>query len=93
MSEEIPIYAGARSFTDRDCSVSCDPVGDHGDFDLTISFEGGVRVRLPMTPQRAKALGRLLAAMLAETGEAMAEPAKKPTPLHPRSVSLKSPRP
>ena len=86
MSERAPIYGSNRSFTDRDCSVSVEPVGDHGDFDLTISFEAGVRVRLPMTPERAKALGRLLDAMVGD------EPAGGPQPTNPRAVSLRSRR-
>ncbi len=60
MSERSAIYGNERHFTDGQCSVSYERVGDQGDFDLVIAYEGGVTVRLPMTRERANALALLL---------------------------------
>lgn len=91
MSEDAPTLPGGRSISDRDCSVSCEPVGDQGDFDLVVRFDSGVMVRLPMTPQRARALSQLLAGQLVEPAEAP-EPPPTRTPSHAAPISLKTRR-
>jgi len=40
--------------------MSVEPVGDQGDHDLVITFEGGISIRLPLTIERAKGLITLL---------------------------------
>ncbi len=37
-----------------------EPIGDQGDYDLGIRFEGGISIRLPLTIERAKGLITLL---------------------------------
>src|SRR5579862_8364424 len=60
MSEQPPAYLTKSRYTDAQCSMSVEPVGDQGDHDLVITFEGGISIRLPLTIERAHGLITLL---------------------------------
>lgn len=78
MSEDPPPYFSSRRYTDSQCSMAVETIGDQGDYDLVIRFEGGISMRLPLTIERAQGLITLL------TGVTTSNPPRRPLGFAPR---------
>lgn len=65
MSDESAAHLSRSKYMDEQCSMTVESIGDRGDYDLVIRFEGGISIRLPLTTERAKGLITLLTGVTA----------------------------